>query len=209
MSDRLAGIVLFLPVPAVLLLFTRSPLGVVPSLALGLALVATHRLYARPWALARADRRCLWCGGAAGPGAAAPRIPLREPGGASRWRACSAEHADALARFLGWAARRARFLRAGILGTLLLFLVAQPLAAWGRLGPATPAHVADAFRVGIAIAVLPLGWLSARSRPAADAPTVPFPVHIQALVGGRAVRFLFRWVGLAWLALGAWGLVRP
>jgi len=55
MPDRLLGILLFLPVPVVLVLFTRAPLGVGISLALGVGLMLTHRLYARPFALARAD----------------------------------------------------------------------------------------------------------------------------------------------------------
>ena len=62
MATRLTGVLLFLPVPLVLFLFTRAPLGILPSLGIGIALVLTHRLYARPWALARAHRRCLWCG---------------------------------------------------------------------------------------------------------------------------------------------------
>jgi hypothetical protein len=33
---------------------------------------------------------------------------------------------------------------------------------------------------------------------------VPFPVHIQALIGTWAVLWLFRIVGLAWLALATW-----
>ena len=48
MTDRLLGLLLFLPVPLVLWLFTRQALGTLGSLANGLALTATHRLYARP-----------------------------------------------------------------------------------------------------------------------------------------------------------------
>ena len=65
--DRLLGVLLFLPVPVVLLLFTRMPLGVGESLALGVAITITHRFYARPFARSRADRRCLWCGGQRAP----------------------------------------------------------------------------------------------------------------------------------------------
>ncbi len=47
-ADRLLGLLLFLPVPLVLWLLTRQPLGTLASLAIGFALMATHRLYARP-----------------------------------------------------------------------------------------------------------------------------------------------------------------
>src|SRR6185436_11150227 len=113
MSDRLAGVLLFLPVPVVLVLFTLAPLGAWASLVLGVALMATHRLYARPWALARAQRRCLWCGGTA---TAPVGAEIEEPGGRTPWACCSLDHAHPLRSLLSWASRRAWFLRIGILG---------------------------------------------------------------------------------------------
>jgi hypothetical protein len=47
--------------------------------------------------------------------------------------------------------------------------------------------------------VLPLGWLAIRRPPSADPLRVPFPVHIQALVGSWTVMWLFRVVGAVWL----------
>ena len=79
MGDRTLGLLLFLPVPLALFLFTRFPLGPGPSLALGIGLVLSHRFYARPFALDRAARRCLWCGRSAGHDS--PRIAVHEPGG--------------------------------------------------------------------------------------------------------------------------------
>ena len=80
MPARLAGLLLFLPVPLVLFLFTRAPLGVLPSLAAGVLLVLTHRLYARPWALARARARCLWCGADVSPGTSSvPELVVEDP----------------------------------------------------------------------------------------------------------------------------------
>ena len=194
---RVAGVLLFLPVPVVLWLFTRQPLGPWASLALGVALMATHRLYARPFALAWADRRCLWCGGGAGEG---PRLDLEEPPGRTSWRACGDGHADRLARTLGWAAQRRLFLAVGILGTLAVFLagaVAAGRPAW--LQPGDPVAL---FRLGVAVTVLPLGWLAPASPIPSRAERLPFPVHIQALVGTLWVLWLFRLVGLWWLGAG-------
>jgi hypothetical protein len=197
--DRVFGLLLFLPVPIVLALFTQAPFGVVPSVAAGVLLVATHRLYARPFALARAVRRCLWCGGASGNG---PAIVLDEPFGPTRWRACGAAHAERLARVFAFAEAYAGALKLGILGTLAVFLVLVVPAARGRLGPLTSADLVAFFRGGIALSVLPLGWLGAtRGRPAQATPRLPFPVHIQALIGTSAVLWLFRLVGIAWLLL--------
>lgn len=202
MASRLPGVLLFLPVPLVLALFTRYPLGVQASLALGAALVLTHRLYARPFALARAASRCLWCAGAAGDG---PTLELREPLGTTAWRACTPAHAERLRRTFGWAARHATFLKTGILGALALFLAGALASAWNATGAATPADWSAFFRVAIALSVLPLGWLAPRAAPPVDeAVSVPFPVHIQALIGTWAVLWLFRLVGVAWLVLGLW-----
>lgn len=192
-SDRLLGLLLFLPVPLVLLLFTQAPLGVPASLGLGVALMLSHRLYARPFSLRRAGRRCLWCG--RGVAADAPALPLEEPFGASSWRACPG-HLERLIRTFGWIEAHARFLKLGILGTLAAFLV---------LAFAIPhADAAALFRFGIAVSVLPLGLVGPRHAPPAGAAKVPFPVHIQALIGTHAVLWLFRIVGIGWLGLALW-----
>jgi hypothetical protein len=196
--DRLLGLLLFLPVPCVLWLFTQRPVGVVPSLTAGLLLVATHRLYARPFALARADRRCLWCGAAVEGGT---EIAVTEPFGPTRWRTCGDDHLRPLAGTLSFAGRHSLLLRVGILGSLGLFFAMVVASAVGHSGGLTMADATAAFRLGVAFSVLPLGWFGARS--AAMEPYVPpFPVHIQALIGTRAVLWLFRWVGIAWLVLG-------
>ncbi len=201
MSDRLAGLLLFLPVPIVLFLFAQAPLGALPSLGLGVVLVATHRLYARPFALARAGKRCLWCGRAI---AAGPDVDVLEPFGPTRWRACGAPHEERLLKVLGFASAHANFLRVGILGTLGAFLIVGLAAGLGLLASAAYADGVAFFRAGIAFTVLPFGFLAPVLGPRAGAPTrVPFPLHIQALIGTLAVLWLFRIVGIVWLVLGA------
>jgi len=58
----LQGLLLFLFIPLVLLLFLRQPLGPGWSVALGLAIMVVHRLVAASWTAKFADVRCLWCG---------------------------------------------------------------------------------------------------------------------------------------------------
>jgi hypothetical protein len=198
-SDRLTGFLLFLPVPIVLFLFTRAPLGIAWSLALGVALMLSHRAYARPFARARASRRCLWCGRAAADG---PAFDVDEPLGTTRWRACGAPHAERARRFLEWAGAHRRFLLIGILGTLAAFLLAAAAMAAGLADGRRYPDAVNAFRLAIALTVLPLGFLATRGTSKADAPLrPPFPVHIQALIGTWAVSWLFRVVGVAWLIL--------
>jgi hypothetical protein len=201
---RALGWALFLPVPVVLWLYTRAPLGVVSSLLVGVGLMLTHRLYARPYALAGAPHRCLWCAGPAD----GPRLLVREPFGETTWRACGAPHAERVARLLRWADGHAGFLRAGILGTLALFLAGALLAARGWLGPLTHADAVALFRLGIAVTVLRLAFRHRAAEPASlEQLRSPFPLHIQALIGSGAVLWLFRLVGLAWLALAVWHLL--
>jgi hypothetical protein len=134
---------------------------------------------------------------------------VEEPLGATAWRACGPAHGSALAGVLAWAERHARGLRVGILGTLALFLTGALAAGAGRLGRATTDDTVAFFRLGIAASVLPLGWLAPRQHAAARARwTSPFPLHVQALIGTRAVLWLFRVVGLLWLAAGLWHLGR-
>jgi hypothetical protein len=198
-ADRLSGVLLFLPVPLVLFLFTRAPIGLGASLAVGIVVMLTHRLYARPFALAHAASRCLWCGGAAA--ASGPVLEVKEPLGTTSWRACSDDHAGRFGRLIAWARRRSTGLRVGILGSLGVFLPGALLAGRGWLGGLTFADAVAFFRFGIAATVLPLGWMGPRSANAAagDACEAPFPVHIQALVGTRSVIWLFRIIGAIWL----------
>jgi hypothetical protein len=199
-GERLAGLALFLPVPLVLFLFTRAPLGVAWSVGLGILVMVTHRLYARPFALAHAAGRCLWCGGALTDG---PSLAISDPLGTQVWRACSDRHATRAAKVLGWAMRHALFLRVGILGTLALFLPAVLLSAAHRLGAVTPEDAVAFFRIGIALCVLPIGLRALVGPPPATPDlAAPFPLHIQALIGTHAVLWLFRLMGLAWLGLG-------
>ena len=195
---RAAGLALFLPVPIVLFLFTQAPLGVVPSLVLGVALMATHRLYARPFALRHAGERCLWCGAAA----QGPWLALGEPFGETRWRGCSEDHAQRSAGVLAWAEARAALLKLGILGTLAVFLPTVLLAGLGRLGPLRFDDAVAFFRLGIALTVLPLSLLAPLARATSGGSLrSPFPLHIQALIGTGAVLWLFRLIGIVWLVL--------
>lgn len=196
---RALGVLLFLPVPIVLWLFTAAPLGVPGSLALGIAIMLTHRFYARPFALRRATALCLWCGGAARTG---PQLEVRDPLGTAAWRACGDLHAERIARLLGWAETHARPLKVGILGTLLLFLPLSLLASRGHLGGVTHLDAVSLFRLGIAISVLTLALRFGSAAPAAlDRLRSPFPLHLQAPIGSAAVLWLFRLVGFAWLVL--------
>jgi len=189
-------------VPLVLFLFTRAPLGIGPSLGLGVLLVATHRLYARPFALAHARGRCLWCGRMP---AAGPSLAVQEPMAATEWATCGAPHAERARRFLRWTDAHRAWLRVGILGTLVLFLAAAVAIAAGRGGGLRYADAVNAFRLAIGLVVLPLG-LQAGGVTASAGETLrpPFPVHIQALIGTVFVSWLFRLVGLAWIALALW-----
>lgn len=207
MSDRVGGLLLFLPVPLVLWLYTRAPLGVLPSLLLGTVLMASHRVYARPFARARAGRRCLWCGGAAG---TPERLRILEPSAETEWSACGETHAARLAGLLSWAAARATRLKLGILGTLGLFLIGGlALGAGGPLAGLRFSDLSALFRLGVALTVLPLGWLGmARAGDPKGLLRSPFPLHIQALIGSLAVLWLFRLVGLVWLGASIATLLR-
>ena len=205
------GAVLFLPVPLVLWLFTRAPLGVAVSIVAGLAVMVLHRVAARPAALARASRRCLWCGGAARPGRP---VVVADPAGTVAWQACSESHRARLAATLGWVAERRRFVAAGIGGAIVTFLPLAWLADAHKLGPLGYDDAVAWFKALVAVTVLPIGWMAPRDRLAGTARRqaarggaadprhelrLPFPAHIQALVGTVAVIWLFRIVGAVWL----------
>jgi hypothetical protein len=201
---------LFLPVPLVLFLFTRAPLGILWSLGIGVVLTLTHRLYARPWSLARAHRRCLWCGADA-VATEPPTVELliEDPMGRASWRACGNAHALATRAVLAWAARRQVFLKLGILGALVVFLVWSTASAVRWPIPLGFDDAVAFFRLGIALTVLPLGWLAARATPEPVEPLrAPFPLHAPAAIGLRSMLWLFRLIGLAWVVQASLHIAR-
>ncbi|MDQ7087593.1 MAG: hypothetical protein Q9Q13_06940 [Acidobacteriota bacterium] len=169
-------------------------------MGLALALMLTHRFYARPWARRRAVHRCLWCGGSAPEG---PLVVIQEPRELTTWRCCRGYHGLDLRATLDRAWRLRTWLRVTIF-TGIGVVVALPLAgAFGAWEGFQAADAVAAFRLLVALAVLPLAWPGTRRGPMPEKPLPsPFPVHIQALIGSRAVLWLFRLVGVLWLGLG-------
>ena len=157
-------------------LFTRQPLGRVgfarPRGRDRAAPTGSTRGRSRSLAVAR---RCLWCGGAARRRARAS--PLDEPPGRTSWRACGGPHAGRLARTLGWAARHRRVPRrrhprhAGRSSSLLAVAAALGRPAWLRARRTRW----PLFRLGVAVTVLPFGWLAPATR--GPAPEASRPGH--------------------------------
>lgn len=221
-ADRWTGALLFLPVPIVLFLFVRLPFGVW-SLAGGLVLMMTHPLYARPWALRRSAGRCLWCGrsiGSIGRGVAAgvtkpARLSLEvtDPRGPHPWHFCDTGHRARAASALRRAAMQQRWLRAGVGGSLGIFLAAAAVALLRPSIPFTPRDASAFFQLAVAVTVLRLAaWPARAPAPEKDAGSpgaaAPFPLHLPALIGIDTVFWLFRLIGVIWLVQGVWHFAR-
>ena len=166
-SQRIAGLLLFLPVPVVLALLTRQPLGPWPSLALGLLVTRRTGSTRGPSRLARGRplpvvRRA----GRRGAEARAARAGRRRPRGA---RAAPATGDSPGAPSAG-PRRTGASSRLGILGTLAAFLVMAVAVASGSGRGIEMADAVAVFRLGVALSVLPLGWLGP-SRGTGRAPT--------------------------------------
>jgi len=198
------GAALFAFIPLVLFLYLRLPLGPGPSLLLGIALMLGHRFVAVPWALRAASRRCIWCGVA---GAVAERIEIRSGGRLWPLSACSAAHGDLAARFATFAARWRWFLTAGIF-VPLTGLLAATLALAADLPIVPQRWAALQFRALVAATVVAasVGYRSVRA--ADERLTFPFPLHNLCLLGIRATLWVFRLVGVWWLAEAAVAIAR-
>jgi hypothetical protein len=200
-----AGVALFLFIPLVLYLFVAHPAPVGGSLAAGVALMLGHRFLARPHMRRALAGKCLWCNralAAAPAGAADPAETLALHSGGGDWTArfCPGHRAPA-ARFLAFVERAAWPLRLGIFAPLLLLLAALAATTLGRRPWVDLATATDLFRllVGLAVNLAAWGYLAAGER----APErVPFPLHNFTLLGIRALLWIFRLVGIWWVAVG-------
>jgi hypothetical protein len=199
----LQGMLLFLFIPLVLVLYLRMPFGLAPSILGGIAIMLAHRPVARPWMERHRARRCFWCGQAVGPDAvAAPFLSRRAVIDA---RACSAAHRDRLHAFGRSVAAARPLLAALILLPVALYLV-NALAALAEV-PLVPLEAAKwGFKIPIATAVVALSFLWPAGFRMTRPPAIDFPVHNLFLLGVRNTLWVFRVVGIWWLAEGAWRL---
>jgi hypothetical protein len=195
-SVTLQGFLLFAFIPFVLVLFLRQPLGPVPSVVLGLAVMLGHRVVAGPWAQRHARERCAWCAGEIRRG-----VGLSVKSGAASWAlaACSERHASLTARVVSLTRRWRAPIAAAIFAPLAL-LVGGTLAAAAGWPILSRDAVALQFRLVVALAVVSasLGYRALREP---DDPLVcPFPLHNLLLLGIRQTLWVFRVVGAWWIA---------
>lgn len=198
------GVLLFLFIPLVLFLFVRHPQPVGASLAAGLVLMVGHRLLARPYMARAMPWKCLWCNRiVAGSG---ETLELRA-GGETLAARCCAGHRPPAARFFGFLAAWRWPLRLGIFVPLLLLLAALAAAAAGQ-GAALPRATAlFQLLVGVTVNLAAFGYLG--YPPEREPGPVPFPVHNFFLLGVRNLLWVFRLVGIWWIAVGAAALLAP
>lgn len=190
------GVLLFLFIPLVLFLFVRHPEPVGLSLAAGVALIAVHRVLARPYMERARAVKCLWCN----------RVPPRQPaplellaGGRTVEARCCAAHREPAARFFSFLHAWRWPLRLGVFIPLLVLLTALAAAAAGRPAPVPLATTWFKLVIGVTVNVAALGYLAAREHAPIE---VPFPVHNFFLLGVRNLLWIFRLVGLWWIWQG-------
>jgi hypothetical protein len=199
----LQGVALFAFVPLVLWMFLAQPIGPGGSLALGVAIIAGHRVVAARWAARHAMRRCFWCGR---PGQPAGAVPVASVPRTTAFAVCSGAHERLVRQFFGFLHRFRVPIGIGIFAPLALLLLGTLLRA---LGAASLAHDANAlqFRAIVAATVVLVSFAYRASAPA-EHPRSPFPVHNFFLLGIRNTLWVFRIVGAWWLLAAVWRLGR-
>lgn len=191
------GATLFAFIPLVLYLFVGHPEPVALSLGLGLALMLGHRFLAAPYPERVRERRCLWCNRRL-PGAW-ESLALATRGGSLETRTCARHRAPA-ARFFSFLHAARVPLAAGIFLPLIVLLATLTAAALGRPGALPAATALFRLAIGLTVVTTSLAYpLAAERRP----PAVPFPAHNFFLLGVRPLLWIFRLVGIWWIAAGA------
>jgi len=197
-GSQALGLALFLFIPLVLFLFVRHPAPVGASLGAGLALIVVHRFLARPYMRAVRMRKCLWCNGRPTPQGEV--LPLATGDGELVAAVCP-RHRERAGSFFAFLERARLPLRLGIFVPLLALVAALAAASIGKLRYLDAAVAFFQLAVGITVNVAALGYLAVR--PVADAvPRVPFPAHNFFLLGVRNLLWVFRLVGIWWIARG-------
>ena len=195
----LLGLVLFLFIPLVLFLLVAHPPPVAASLAAGVGLIVVHRFLARPYMRWVLPHKCLWCNGTLAPDQASELLRLRSGSSVVEARCCP-HHVGSARRFFAFVEAWRWPLRLGIFLPLLALLGALAMTAAGQVVALDQVTAGFRLVVGLSVNLAAWGYLAmAPSREVA----VPFPVHNFFLLGVRNLLWIFRWLGLWWIFLGA------
>jgi hypothetical protein len=200
----LQGAALFAFIPVVLWLFLRQPIGPGWSVAVGLAIMFGHRFVAGPWARRHSLERCLWCGREGPPEV---EISVSSPGAAWSMAACGPKHLDLCGRFLTFVARARPLIAAGIFVPLALLVAGALAEAAGRPFISHERNVLI-FRTVVATTVVGTSLAYRSIRAAGGALSSAFPLHNLFLLGIGKTLWVFRIVGVWWLATSAPAILR-
>ncbi len=196
----LLGVVLFLFIPVVLFLFVRHPEPIGLSLAAGVVLMVGHRRLARPYMTKVLPVKCVWCNRIPPRGGDAGETLELQTGGGELLARCCPGHREPAARYFTFLDRWRMVMRAGIFLPLLLLLAALAAAAFGREVPLPEVTALFQGVVGLTVNLAAFGYLAVTPRsPVA----VPFPAHNFFLLGVRNLLWVFRIVGIWWMAVAA------
>jgi hypothetical protein len=198
------GLILFAFIPLVLILFLRQPIGAGPSLIVGTVIMLGHRFLAAPWMDRHATERCLWCGRAVTGG---EMMTIAAGGRSWTLAVCGSAHRSLTGRFLTFVTNAHAPIAIGIFVPLALLLVGSLAAAAGRPLLALEWN-AWQFRVVVAFTVCSVSFAYLTVRIPSEKLACPFPLHNFFLLGIRNTLWIFRVVGVWWLADGVVRLVR-
>jgi len=198
------GVVLFLFIPLVLVLFVRHPAPVGVSLGAGVLLMVGHRFLARPYMGRVAPLKCVWCNrvlAGAPEGKRAGEISILDlRQGDKRVEArCCAVHRQPATKFFTFLHAWRWPLRLGIFVPLLFLLISLAAAAAGQPAPVDLATAWFKLVVGITVNLAAFGYFAAGADSRIE---VPFPLHNFFLLGVRNLLWIFRLVGLWWIWQG-------
>ena len=195
------GALLFLFIPFVLYLFLRFPFGILPSFALAIFLMMSHRFVAVPFMERNREARCLWCGRTT---RTREQLVVRAGSRELRFECCEQGCRSRISKFCRFCARHRHWIRAGIFLPLIWYIITMLLIGvrrfvfpieWNRF----------IFQFFIACTVVSISFLYPLAREA-ERPSLPFPIHNLFLLGIRNTLWIFRLVGIWWISFGLYFL---
>jgi hypothetical protein len=199
---QLLGIGLFLFIPLVLFLFLQYPFGILPSIFTGIVIMFAHRFIAKPFLKRFHLSRCLWCGRTSRPREALNISTARDT--TLTFQACQQGCLASSKRFFNFADKYKTLFRLGIFLPLVWYLVTMILIGlhqfafpieWNRF----------IFRFFIACTVVAVSFLYRTGREIENI-QFRFPIHNLFLLGIKNTLYVFRFVGIWWIAISLYFL---
>jgi hypothetical protein len=196
---RLYGVLLFLFIPIVLFLYLTFPIGVIPSILLGIFLMFGHRFIARPFMMKNLAKRDIWDGSVIK--VRSYSFDIVDSKERFKFYSNNGKNMENSIKFFNFIRKHRVIIGPAILATVFWYLISVLISEiFPSLRYLSNDTMITIFKLLISITVVAVSFIYRLGSTTVPVQSV-FPSHNLFLLGIRWTLWIFRLVGFWWLVV--------